>query len=92
MVNPQYWLISHYPSTEVECVASLCPGDKLPPPCGYHILKLAVGAVQCLLPCKVVVVDVDIVPLPKVYSGLKTEGDSPHSGHGNDEHSWENKM
>ena len=78
----------HVPrSTEVECVAPLCPGDQLPPPCGGHHVILAVGPVLCLHYLLLVVVDVDIVMLPGVHTGLETEGDAPHTSHGNCEHS-----
>ena len=57
----------HSPCTKVECVALLCPGDQLPPPCGPHPVILAVGGVQCLLYLLLVVVDVDIVILSGVH-------------------------
>ena len=78
---------THCCSTEVECVAPLCPGDQLPPPCGDHQFRLAVGPVSCLLYLLLVVVDVDKVILPGVHSGDETEGDAPHTSHGNCEHS-----
>ena len=66
-------IIIHSPSNEVECVALLCPGDQLPPPCGVHPVILAVGPVPCLLNLLLVVVDVDIVLLPGVHFRPKTE-------------------
>ena len=78
----------HIPSTEVECVAPLCPGDQLPPPCGAHPI-LAVGPVLTLLYLLLVVVDVDIVILTGAQKVPEAEGDSPHTGHGNCEQSWE---
>ena len=59
----------HYNSTEVECVAPLCPGDQLPPPCGGDPVRLAVGVVCCLHYWLLVVVDVDLVPLLGVHTG-----------------------
>ena len=59
-------VIIHCPSTKVECVTQLCPGDQLPPPCGVHPCILAVGVVSCLLYLLLVVVDVDIVILPEL--------------------------
>ena len=66
-------IITNSPSTEVECVALLCPGDQLPPPCGFHPLILAVGAVQCLPYLLLVVVDVDLVPLLRVHCRYEAE-------------------
>ena len=57
----------HSPSTEVESVALLCPGDQLSPPCGAHCLILAVGVVLCLHYLLLVVVDEDQVLLPGVH-------------------------
>ena len=73
----------HCPSTEVEGVTPLCPGDQLPPPRGGH----TVGDVLCLLYPLLVVVNVDIVILLGVHSGPETEGDTPHTSHRNCEHS-----
>ena len=77
----------HSPSTEVESVALLCPGDQLPPSCGPHKVILDVGLMLCLIYPLLVVVDVDMVILPGVHSGPETEGDAPHTSHGNCEHS-----
>ena len=77
----------HSPSTKVECVAPLCPGDQLPRPCGGHHIRPAVGVVSCLRYLLLVVVDVDPVILPGVHIGPETEGDAPHTSHWNCEHS-----
>ena len=77
----------HSPCTEVECVTPLCPGDQLPPPCGDHQFRLAVGVVLCLIYPLLVVEDVDNVLIPGVHIGLETEGDAPHTSHRNCEHS-----
>ena len=66
-------LIIHSTSTDVKCVALLCPGDQLSPPCGDHPLILAVGVVPCLLYLLLVVVDVDNVLMPGAHSGDKAE-------------------
>ena len=57
----------------MECVALLSPSDQLPPSCGRHIVKLTVGVVLCLLYPLLVMVDVDIVPLPGVHYGREAE-------------------
>ena len=66
-------IIIHSPSTEVECVTPLCPGDQLSPPCGPHLVILALGPMQCLLNLLLVVVDVDMVILAGVHSRLEAE-------------------
>ena len=76
-------ITTHSPSTEVECVAPLCPDDQLSPPCGIHPFTPAVGVVSCLRYLLLVVVDVNIVSLLGVHNGLETEGDTPHTSHGN---------
>ena len=77
----------HYCSTEVEGIAPLCPGDQLPPPCGLHQVILTVALMLCLLYLLLVVINVDKVTLPGFYSGLETKVDTPHTSHGNCEHS-----
>ena len=69
IINPTI----HSLSTEMECVALLCPGDQLQPPCGPHNVILAAGVVLCLLYPLLVVVDVDIVHLLGAHSGLEAE-------------------
>ena len=78
---------THSCSTEVECVSPRCLDDQLPPPCGVHHIRLAVGVVYCLLYLLLVVVDIDKVLLPVLHIGPETEGDAPHTSHGNCEHS-----
>ena len=90
--------ILHCPSTEVESVAPLCPGEHLPPPCGYHhAVPAAVGLVLCRRYLPLIVIDPDIVPLTgavwaKVHCRLEGEGDSPHPLHRDCEHSWEDLL
>ena len=52
-------MTTHSPSTEVESVAPLCPGDQLSPPCVAHKLVIvAVGLVLCPRYPPLVVVEV----------------------------------
>ena len=83
----------HHPSTEVECVALLYPGDQLPPPGGPHLVILAVSVVLSLPHLLVVMKYVDSVSgKTVVHSGDEAEGDSPQTGHGNCEQSFENLL
>ena len=80
--------ISSLLSAEVEFVALLCPGEQLPPPCVPHTVVVAdVGVVPCLIFLPLVVVDVDFVLVVIGHFCLHGEGDPPHTGHRNSEHS-----
>ena len=90
--------ISSLLSAEVEFVALLCPGEQLPPPCEPHPIILAdgigigmgmvkVGIMPRLIFPPLVVVDVDFILFPEGHVRLHGEGDPPHTGHRNSEHS-----
>ena len=60
-------------SAEVEFVALLCPGEQLPPPCGPHPIRPAVGVVLSLPNLLLVVEDPDKAKLPGGHKGPEGE-------------------